>query len=531
MKKTWITFLTIMTVFGLTGLTVVQVIWLKNAIVVKEQRFDNVVQEAMQEIATKVERFEYQPYVKDIIAQNAALLEHFHQTSGYKSWMGRDASGQQKVFIHLENEQDTSVTIEIDIKHQHKKPVLDPLIEYRLNQPHTHKMEMDIERLPISVMVNPDELAQKFMAQRHALNEMVLKQIFSMQPITEVLDTAALEKIIAQTFQRRGIQTHFEFGITEYTKNNFVLVSNGASLAGLYDSKYAVKLFPGNFYDSVKTLVVKFPDRSKFLLQSLWLPLSFSILFLFLVLGSFGLALYIILKQKQLSTMKTEFINNMTHELKTPISTISLASQMLKDAGISTNEGSRMKYASVIYDENKRLGNQVEKVLQMARMEKGEIQYNKNPINLHELIDIALNQFQLQIDDSDGVLERALNAKACIILGDEMHLTNVLNNLLDNSLKYNDKENPAIKISTINEGSNIIIRIKDNGVGIRKEDQKKIFDNFYRVNKGDVHDTKGFGIGLSYVKTIIKAHNGTIDLESVLKQGTEFKITIPLKID
>lgn len=524
MKRKWISILTFLTVFGLTGLTIVQIIWLKNAITVKEQRFDNTVTQVMQEIATKVEHFEYQPFVKDLIASNTAQLQPVSASDAYHGISTQHDFGDQKIFLHIEDGIDSTISVEIDFN----KPTQwgqDPTIDFGTGS----SMGMDIGHLPISIMVDPTELAEKFLAQKKAINEMVWRQIFSLQPITEVLDTGKLQDIIKETLNRNGIYTPFEFGITEYTLNNFVYVSTGGSLEKLYDTKYVVNLFPGNVYHSQKQLMLSFPDRKQYLLKSLWLPLSFSSLFLLLVAGSFALALFIILKQKQLSNMKMDFINNMTHELKTPISTISLASQMLRDDSIASIPTSRLKYAGVIYDENKRLANQVEKVLQMARMEKGEIKYNMNPIDFHELIEIALSQFYIQVEDSNGTLDAVLEAENSIVTVDELHLTNVVNNLLDNALKYNDKEQPKIEVKTDSNDDFLILKVKDNGVGIRKDDLKKIFDQFYRVNKGDVHDTKGFGIGLSYVKSIIEAHKGTIDVQSKLGEGTQFTIQLPLQ--
>lgn len=522
MNRNWIFILTVLAVFGLTGLTVVQIIWLKNAIAVKEQRFDNDVREALYEIAEKVESFEYEPFVKELIASNA--IDIGVGSSDFKNMTYQQNLGEQKVYVYLEDGVDSSLAIEINFNKTDnwRDKSFDVTAD---DQP----IGMEVGRLPISIMVDPHELATKYLSQKKAIHEMVLKQIFSLQPITEVLDTGNLKNIINETLAKKSIHTEFEFGVTEYTLNNFVFVSSGAALEELYDTKYSVTLFKGNIYESAKQLMLTFPNRRQYMLNSLWLPLSFSTLFLLLVIGSFGLALYIILRQKQLSAMKMDFINNMTHELKTPISTISLASQMLKDEGIAAQSASRLKYAGMIYDENKRLANQVEKVLQMARMENGDIKYNKNPIDVHELLEIALNQFYIQVEDSGGELIQSLNAKESIIMADELHLTNVVNNLLDNALKYNDKEVPVIEVSTALDGDDILISVEDNGMGLKKDELNKIFDQFYRVNKGDVHDTKGFGIGLSYVKSIVQAHNGTITVQSQFSKGTTFTIRLPLK--
>ena len=527
MQRNWTSILIFFAGFGLTGLTVVQLLWLKNAIEVKEQRFDNQVKEALIEIANGVQEFEYQPFVKDLIAKNSKTLGGDDiPDAQFESKMQRNPSGQQQLYVHIEDYLDTTISIDIE---QGAADHWSPMGDDDITDVSTWSLNFDIGELPVSVMVDPYEFAQKFLAQKQAINELILKQMFSLQPITEVLDTAKLREIITETLLNKGIETNFDFGITEYTPNNFVFASTGASLNQLYKSDYVVNLFPRSMFESTKQLMLLFPDRQQYLLRAVWIPLSFSTIFLLLVIGSFALAFYIILRQKQLSAMKTEFINNMTHELKTPISTISLASQMLRDENISSSARNRLKYAGVIFDENKRLGNQVEKVLQMARMEKGEIKYNKMPINIHEIISLAINQFNIQIVESQGEIHSKLDAADPIIVADELHVTNLMNNLLDNALKYNDKEMPMIEVSTINRNHQLQIRVRDNGMGMRKEELKRIFDNFYRVNKGDIHNTKGFGIGLSYVKTIVEAHQGTIDVQSQLGNGTTFIIKLPLK--
>jgi signal transduction histidine kinase len=224
--------------------------------------------------------------------------------------------------------------------------------------------------------------------------------------------------------------------------------------------------------------------------------------------------------------MKTDFINNMTHELKTPIATISLASEMLKDPVISSIESSRLKYAGVIFEENKRLANHVEQVLQIARLEKGELQLNFNDTDLHEIIQNVIRQFDLICEEYEGEITSDLKASPSILKLDEMHFSNVIKNLLDNAFKYNDKK-PKIHISTQNIRDGIQILVKDNGIGLSKEDQHKVFEKFYRVQRGNVHDTKGFGLGLNYVKSIVEAHHGRVTIDSKLKEGTTFAISLP----
>lgn len=226
--------------------------------------------------------------------------------------------------------------------------------------------------------------------------------------------------------------------------------------------------------------------------------------------------------------MKTDFINNMTHELKTPIATISLASEMLKDKSITANDSSRLRYAGIIFEENKRLANHVEQVLQIARLEKGEIQLNKEERDIHSIIRSLVHHFDLISQDYNAIIETDLLANPSSLIIDEMHITNAIKNLIDNALKYNDK-NPLIQISTKNNANGIFISVKDNGIGLSKNNLNKIFEKFYRVQSGNIHDTKGFGLGLNYVKSIIDAHHGTIHVESKLKEGTTFIIYLPYK--
>lgn len=527
MQRSWFPILIVCAVFGLTGLTIVQILWLKNAIAVKEQRFDNSVRESLYEISNSIQEFEYQPFVRDLIAKNTqTITDPDDPDAAFQSKIYRNAAGQQQLYVHIEDQLDTTINIGSSEAFSNWDPATSAGQSPTVS---TFSMNFDIGELPVSVMVDPYEFANKFLAQKRAVNELILKQMFSLQPITEVLDTALLQNIIQETLETKGVETEFEFGITEYTPNNFVFASHNASLKQLYSSDYVVDLFPRSVFESTKQLMLTFPRQRQYLMRALWIPLVSSTLFLILVIMSFMLALYVILRQKHVSAMKTEFINNMTHELKTPISTISLASQMLRDDSIASNKDSRLKYAGVIFDENKRLGNQVEKVLQMAKMEKGEIKYNLTPINMHDVIHLVTEQFSIQVEDIDGHMISRLDAGDPIVVADELHMTNIMNNLLDNALKYNDKDEPRIEVKTYNSMHMLVIEVRDNGMGMRKEELKRIFDKFYRVNKGDVHDTKGFGIGLSYVRTIVEAHKGTIDVRSQLDDGTVFTIRIPLK--
>ena len=241
----------------------------------------------------------------------------------------------------------------------------------------------------------------------------------------------------------------------------------------------------------------------------------------------FAYVINTIFKQKKLSDMKTDFINNMTHEFKTPVATISLASEMLKKNDIIDNKDKSLRYAGIIYDENKRLGEQVEKVLQMAVLDKGDFKLNKTTINAHEVIQKVIEKLSLQIESRNGKVNLILNAPHANINADEIHFTNIIFNLIDNAIKYST-DVLEITVSTETILGKLHIAITDKGIGMSKDAQKRVFEKFYRVPTGNIHNVKGFGLGLSYVKIMTEAHDGTIDVQSELGKGSTFKIILPI---
>ena len=249
-------------------------------------------------------------------------------------------------------------------------------------------------------------------------------------------------------------------------------------------------------------------------------------LFTLLIIGGFYYTINTILQQKKLSEIKNDFINNMTHELKTPISTISLACEALADPDMQKSDNSRNKFVGMIKEENKRLGVLVENVLKTAVLDQGKMKFKLEEIDIHHLIEKVLKSFELQLNTASGSIERKLHAQNNIVKGDKIHLTNVFYNLVDNAIKYTNSK-PEITIRTVDDDEALKIEIIDNGIGISKENQKKIFDQLYRVPKGNLHDVKGFGLGLHYVKVIAEKHLGKIFVESTLGKGSTFTILLP----
>jgi len=278
---------------------------------------------------------------------------------------------------------------------------------------------------------------------------------------------------------------------------------------------------------SEELLSVVVPNQQSLIWKEvIWFILG-SILFTLIITTAFFITIRTLLKQKKLSEIKSDFINNMTHEFKTPLATISLAVDALKNEKVSGNREKTAYFTGIIKEENKRMNKQVETILQAALLDKQEIQLNLKRLLAHDLIINTLNNINLQVEEKGGKMEVELGAENDLILADEVHFTNVINSLLDNAVKYS-KENLLIKLSTKNAGNKLKIIIEDNGIGMNKETLHRIFEKFYRAHTGNVHNVKGFGLGLSYVKTMVEAHHGSIKAESVLGKGSSFSVSIPL---
>jgi two-component system, OmpR family, phosphate regulon sensor histidine kinase PhoR len=274
-------------------------------------------------------------------------------------------------------------------------------------------------------------------------------------------------------------------------------------------------------------LVVIVPHQNAIIFKQLTWFIIGAIIFTLIIITAFFLTLRTLFVQKKLGEIKSDFINNMTHEFKTPLATISLAVDALKNEKVIGNKEKTDYFTGVIKEENKRMNKQVETILQAALLDKQEVQLNLKKLSAHELINNALNNIALPLNERGGELTVKLDAAKDMVMADDVHFTNFVNNLLDNALKYS-KEKPRIKLTTVDAGNTLLIKIEDNGIGMNKETLSRIFEKFYRAHTGNVHDVKGFGLGLSYVKTMVDAHKGHIKAESVLGKGSTFTISIPL---
>lgn len=335
-----------------------------------------------------------------------------------------------------------------------------------------------------------------------------------------------IDSIILSELHHNNIYAKFKFNIFDQKASYFLYHDPSIKEDKYLEKAYAFPFISNNQKQQIY-LMVYFPKEKSYLLKEMSLMLFISIIIILSVIYLFSYSISTIIKQSKLSDIKNDFINNMTHEFKTPISTISLACQALSDDDIQKSPDLYDSYISIIQDENNRLGGMAEKILQTAIIDKGTLKLNNEWVNVHDLIHELGKSNEMMINQRGGILSYNLDAQYFIVNADRMHLTNLMYNLLDNANKYS-LEKPIINISTQNDGDCLLIAIKDNGMGISKANQKKIFDKLYRVPTGNVHNVKGFGLGLSYVKAVVEKHKGYIDIESQLHKGTTFFIRIPI---
>lgn len=333
-----------------------------------------------------------------------------------------------------------------------------------------------------------------------------------------------IHRLIVQKFRERGINLEYAYAVFD---NQHRLVFHSPHFDPAYAGRvFNTKLFPGDTFNPNDELVVYFPDEKNFVYRSLGFMASTTILLTLFIVAIFTFSVLMIVRHRKLSEMKSDFINNMTHELKTPISTLSLASQMLNDPGIPMERKNLPHLTEIIGSEVRRLSRHVERVLQAATFESGRIRLKHELTNLNYLVEKTLRNFRIQIEKLEGSLTFMPDMQQPQVMLDEVHFTNVLNNLLDNAMKYSG-QHPRIEVSTAVKGESVILSVKDSGPGIHKKDHKRVFEKFYRVPTGNVHNTKGFGLGLSYVKKIVEEHEGTIRIESEPNKGATFIITLP----
>ncbi len=413
----------------------------------------------------------------------------------------------------------------------------DHLITIEKDTTSLRKVEVAISRMEHSLFITQDTIIERKSAgaghsrgitgvMERMWYEYSTREIPIWQKL-KYISPKGIEQLIKYELNNVGINTDFKYAIIDdYKKVVPKYYSAGIDLKNSESSfPIAVNLFPNDIITgwTPYKLVVLFPNINTYLYKSQAGMFVFSLMFTLFILITFFITIRMILFQKKSSEIKTDFINNMTHEFKTPIATISLATDSIKNEKVIHNPEMVRSFLKIIKEENSRMNSQVERVLQMSLIEKNDFTIVKSTLDIHKIITNAIDNIQLQLQEKGGTINTVYESDSAEIEGDEVHLTNVIVNLLENALKYS-KESPEINISTANHVNGIIISVEDNGIGMTKEQQNKIFEKFYRAEGGNVHNVKGFGLGLSYVKAVVDAHNGEIKVESKAGIGTKFII-------
>ena len=504
MKKSTIWLLTIVMACAFLGLIYVQIMYMENMVRMRNEQFSEMVKRSLYGVSTTLEQDETKYFLEEDIADvESSFYSDLPNGQKNRSFEYSVPSPDGNSSLKIKGNWST-----IEGGGEEGKSNSNFRDRYKSMQ---------------------EILKGQYLYQKGLLNEVILNILSksSNRPIEERADSALVRSYLRSELENNGLQLPFEFALVRRGGN---VVYQSAGYAPEPDGRntYSQVLFPNDPVNRINYLKVMFPTKGDYIFSSIkfMIPsfvLSFILLFIFIY------TIILAFRQKKLSEMKNDFINNMTHEFKTPISTISLAAQMLTDPAVGKSPAMFQHISGVINDETKRLRFQVEKVLQMSMFDRQKATLKMKEIDVNELIRGVVNTFALKVERYNGKIDTELLAEDPIVMADEMHLTNVIFNLMDNAVKYKRQDvDLQLTVSTRNEQGKLQIVIQDNGIGIKKENLKKIFDKFYRVHTGNLHDVKGFGLGLAYVKKIITDHKGAIRAESELGVGTRFIIVLPL---
>ncbi len=515
MKKTTIWILGVIMGFSFLSLLYLQVSYIEEMVKMRKEQFDESVKRSLYQAARNLELNETLRYLeKDVaeteraslLAQSTSQQEYsdvVHQTHKY-SVMSRDGS----------------VYSSFELKTITKRPSDLPKAMISKNPSKSS--------IPEASRSLQEIIKSRYVYQRALLDEVVYNILYtaSEKPLEDRVNFKLLDQDIKSELLNNGIDLPYHFTVSTNDGREVYRCPD-------YEEKGEEYAFPQILFRNdppakMGLLKVHFPTMDNYIFSSVRFMIP-SLIFTFVLLVTFIFTIFVIFRQKKLTEIKNDFINNMTHEFKTPISTISLAAQMLKDPAVAKSPQMFQHISGVINDETKRLRFQVEKVLQMSMFERQKTTLKMKEIDANALIEGVINTFTLKVEKYNGKITSLLKAENSIILADEMHFTNVIFNLMDNAVKYKrPEEDLLLDVRTWNEQGKLYVSIQDNGIGIKKENLKKIFEKFYRVHTGNLHDVKGFGLGLAYVKKIIMDHKGSIRAESELGKGTKFIIVLPL---
>lgn len=505
---------------SLIGIIFVQAYFINNTFKNEEEQFTFKVKKALTYTSNAIEDREYREFVYKFQELRASGVKG--DTAAIRNlYVFQDDNDSNETLIYRNGilEENFRVPSFFDIS-------LDSVnVRRLLNQRETNifkktNVELSTTLSPEARLLQVGEISRT----EEIIFETAHKDISKTVPIHIRVSNLQVQGLLKNKLQEDNIDIDFEYALydkdlaTKIQSQNFELEKN---------STLGVPIFLDNNNESDFRLYVNFPDRSKFILSSILGMTSMSIMFTLIIIIAYTSAIYQLLKQRKISQIKSDFINNMTHEFKTPIATINLALDAIRNPKVINDEDKVKRYLTMIKEENKRMHAQVENVLRISKLENRELNISKEHVILHDLILDAITHIELIVEDRNGYIKTHFDAIKSSVLANETHFTNVIVNMLDNAVKYSENE-PKIDIYTENVGNNIILKIKDQGNGMSKSVQKRVFEKFYREHTGDVHDVKGHGLGLTYVKRMVDYHQGFITVESEKGKGSTFIIKIPL---
>ncbi len=524
MNKLFFRLLVILMSISLIGIILVQVYWFDKSFENNEEQFKFHVKQVLGNVAAKLQKkeqynyYEMYNHLKDSIGKTPKKDDFLEFTV-----FQRDSRTNETI-IYSNNiiSEDYGITGSFfDKKSDSVK------LKNYTSKRKTEIYTSDIDNSSIKNNITPDvkiEKTGRLDVLDNAQFEMFYKDYAALKPIQERISIEPLQKLLSEELNEYGVKTPFEFNI--YSNG---LATKIKSEHFKYEKKstYSIPIFIDNDGNNKYQLLLTFPQKKRFLFSELIGICILSIVFTLIIIIAYSSALNQLIRHRQISEIKTDFINNMTHEFKTPIATINLALDAIKNPKVIDDKEKVLRYLQMIKDENKRMHAQVENVLRISKLEKKELDINKESNNIHDIIEDAIEHVSLIVEDRNGKITTHFNATRSSVLLNDVHFTNVIVNILDNAIKYSPNE-PIIDILTENVKEFIIIKIKDQGSGMSKVAQKRIFEKFYREHTGDVHNVKGHGLGLAYVKRIIDDHNSEIYVESEKGKGSTFIIKVPL---
>ncbi len=524
MNKKLFVLLVVLMSLSLIGIIFVQGYWIKSTIDDKEEQFSYNVKQALIDVSDEIQNREFEKYyfqIKDPDSTNSKL----NNITATQYFYSSKDDNRNETYFNSETilEEDYKVSSgflqfaqdSIQFTKMIKKKVTDIMADgggLEGNNLSSRQRIQQIERMSRMEEVEKDIL-------RSAIAEEVNRL-----PIHKRISEDEIREIITKELRDRDLGSQFEFGVFN---NSIATNLHSEDFELNYPATYAVPLFMDRVGGSGYQLLVNFMNKKEEVLSSVILMASLSIIFTLIIVIAYSSALSQLIRQRQISQIKTDFINNMTHEFKTPIATINLALDAIKNPKIMSDQSKVSRYLQMIRDENKRMHAQVENVLRISKLEKNELDLKKERHQLHDMIQDAITHVELIVEDRGGYIQTHFGALRSSILANQDHFTNVLVNILDNAIKYSE-ETPKIDIYTTNVKNYICCEIRDQGTGMSKQVQRKIFDKFYREHTGDIHNVKGHGLGLAYAKQIVKDHHGEISVISEKGKGSTFIIKLPL---